>query len=156
MVRTDRTSSNLSYLDRSYASHVAVQHCAIPPIRQVLEGEHEYLVPSSSKACLQLLKYESDRYICVTMNSHFSKPEAIQGEIDDTFRDKTPDIPFQLDPTNSGQMYIAVIHFTSKYVFQTHQPYSHITVHRIDDKMKTSRLVARFEDGEELTISDRL
>jgi len=139
-------------------SHVMAQHCIVPSIKEVLGAEHEFIVPESSKICLQVLKVESDKYICVTMNSHFAKPEAIQAEIDDSYRThKTAGLPlFHLgpEPTNSGQMYLAVIHFTGKYVTRTESPYSHITVHRIDDNAKVSKLVARFEDGEELTISD--
>jgi S-adenosylmethionine synthetase len=144
-------------LDQS-VSHVMAQRCIVPSVKQVIKGEHEFIVPESSKVCLQLLKLESDKYICVTMNSHFTDPEAIEAEIDDRYRFReTPGVPSfhpGPEPTNSGQIYLAVIHFTSKYVTRTETPYSHITVHRIDDNAKISKLVARFEDGEELRIAE--
>ena len=150
-----RYAQNREVLLDSFVDWQFVRHNMRVPVKEILEKEHEFSAPASTKICLQLLKYKSDGYICVTKNAHLTNPQAIQAEIDDRFRFcKTPGISFHPEPTNSGQMYLAVIQFATKYITGTQHPYSHITVHKIDDKTKTSRLVARFEDGEELTISD--
>ena len=144
--------------------YLFIKYSMIPQITEKMKGkEHtfkgEYAFMNDSPStdvCLQLLRKDSDKYILITKTPNLTDPKVFQDKIGNIYPGcKTQGNPFHNGSTNSGQMYIAVIHFVRKYFAPSQKcPYSHITVHRMDTGMETSRIVARFEDGEELTISD--
>ncbi len=163
-LKSKYAQNRVALLD-SFIYHQFIRHNIHVPIFEILKKEHKFVAPPSKKECLRLLKYKSDEYVCVTLDARLTNPQEIQNEISDILDyslkvdDKSgfrcvPNYSPPPEPTNPGQMYLAVVHHATKYITGTNHPYSHITVHRIDDVTKTSKLVARFEDGEELTISD--
>jgi len=142
--------------------HVQFQHTIIPPVTQLIKSIHKFPIPDRVNGHSQLLQCKRNGYIIFTIRPEGNERryiKRIRKEICDGcgcfMTCKSKDISFHPESLNKGQLYIAVVRFTGKYVtMYTKYPYSHIDVYSIHDKNKASKLVARFENGDEITIND--
>jgi len=138
-----------------------LRRTVIPPITQLIKSVHKFPIPDGVSGHSQLLQCKRNGYIIVTIRPEGSERRYIKRvrkeicECCGYFTTcKSKDISFHPESPNKGQIYLAVVSFKDTYMFlYTKYTYSHINVYSIYDKNNASKLVARFEDGDELTVS---